>query len=238
VLAGDTYGQKTNTQVYLKDSTILKGRIIVDNNFYVRLVKPSEDTIQVGYKLIRSVGKQPNNYQNRSEKIIKTNGIAISVMGNLIYSEETKISYNTQVILTKIIKNGTANFGVAIGYDKFNFTTNFLRLESKFLSSAVYARYYLSKKTTRSLIDGKLGYAWALDSIDEGGFTHEYNGEIASAFGVGFHLPSRRTTSLIIRSGVNYIRTSGEIAFNFGNENKTVYNRRFIHPYIGIALEF
>lgn len=238
-LSGQTYGQKNITKIYLKDGKILEGRVIVDNDRYVELIKLSNDTIQVGYKLISSVGKPPKIYKVKRDKIIKKSGIAITAIGNNLYDFElSQEFFSPQLTISKRIHQGKFNLGIALGYDQFDFISNFTSLEGDFLSTAIYGRYYLNQRKTRFLIDGKIGYAFKFGEMEPAGFTHEYNGEMVSALGMGIHLPSSQKISLLIRAGVNHLKTSGVFTFNFRGGNSTAYSRKLIHPYIGLALEF
>lgn len=239
LLAEHTYGQNDITKIYLKDGSILEGYVIADNDRYVELIKLSNDTIQVGYKHISSVGKAPKNYKVKRDNILKKSGIAITAIGNIMHDFGLSQDFiSPELTISKRLNQGKYNIGIALAYNPYTFISNFQSLESNFLSAAAYGRYYLTQKKVRILVDGKIGYSYALEEMGESRLIHDYNGEIVSALGMGVHIPSSWKISMLIRAGVNHLKTTGVYSFSTNGNNSTAYSRKLIHPYVGIALEF
>jgi len=235
-----SFGQSESKKLYLKDGSVIEGNILEDTDYYVKIISQYNDTLKIGYKLISRIGKPNKTKPPRREKIIKAKGIGIVGMGSYLIANDNSEDqmFTTQIAVIKRILNGRGNIGLAMAYDRITFTSNFNILESKYLSPALYGRYYLNMAKTRHFVDGKMGYSWALSSTDQNGFLHEYDGEINASLGLGVHIPSSINVSFLIRTGVQYLRSNGEFTFTRGNPNGTVYNRRFIHPYVGVAMEF
>lgn len=231
------------TKVYLKDGSIMIGHILEDNDYFVRLALPAVDTLEIGYKLIASIGQAPSNQKLiRVKKPIVTprEGIFINLNSKLNTGiRGSNNSLSPEIIIGHRLNKGKYNIGMVAEFKFFEFFTNFTSAENKFISTSLYGRLYWDYKKQRKWFgDGKIGYAWPTTTVERFQYRHVYDGGLNGSLALGYHIPSRRRLSTILKVGVDYQKANGLIHTQFNGDIMTSYRQQYINGYLGLGIEF
>lgn len=230
--------EKTTRKLELKDGSVLVGEVIEDNDFHVKIVIETGDTLTVGYKNIGRQGKSRS--QKKAERTYPDNNyfFNIGLYGQLGESSSSEVAAHVGKRM-----NSRLNLGLNFTYlERSDFITN-LFVRQNLLNIGAYTRYYLTDKKPKIFVDGTLGYGFDLSQnngdffpISEG----EQKGGIMGRATVGIHLASRKKLTWLINFGVEINKVSGDVSgFDpFGGQVRTVYNKEYTSPILGFMLEF
>ncbi len=227
------------SEVHLKDGSVLKGQIIEDSDYYIRIYIPTLDTIQIGYKNIDYIGAPPKRAfagKNRDRIVIKDKGWMMVVSNGYNYLRESdKWQYAPEFIIGNRLGK-KINVGLSLGYTKFQYLSTVAGATNKIVALSGYGRYYFLKKK-RVFVDGQVGYGFALAEESNEGYLHQYKGGLHTKAGIGYHFHTNSDIAFLLRAGMGYQRVSGDIDMRWGNLFVR-YTKKYIYPGLSLALEF
>ena len=236
---GILHGQQSKAKqekVYLKDGSILKGQILEDNEFFIKILINTGDTLEIGYKNII-----PAEQYQRSEQIMAPfyhdtgNFWNVVLKGQFIEDGggELTIQYG---------KRWSSSFSAALGlgYLTRNENVQAYSFNSSYIHISPYARYYVKKEIPRLFFSASAGYALSVAGDGISFLDEEHSGGLTAHLSTGIHFASRNNLKWLIEAGVNYLNTSGSFSENnpWIGEIITSYSNKYLAPQLGIILEF
>jgi len=229
--------------VYLKDGSILKGIIVEDNDYFLKLLIETGDTLKIGYKNIISEQVQIQNKRIfKNELSFNTDRAFFKAGLRLATSEHTK--YDIEGIIGLRL-NQKWQGGLKLTFMSKDDVIGVQYIQPNFLSIGLYGRYNIIKGRPKMFLEGDVGYAMDVgsDRNFEGFGSFEYGGGFQASTSLGVHFATRSKLSWGLKVGVSYTRTTGDITTpDFSNQLRTtirtVYFKNFIDPYFGFFLEF
>ena len=227
--------------IYLHDGSVVRGKIVEDNDFFIRTVVQTGDTLTIGYKYIdqsKESKKSTFHVASPRPKTFRTEGSFFLVTIGASDGQGIHSSLNSSLTVGKRL-SGRLNLGGGVGYDINEFTIGYNYLRGHFFHIHGFARYYLNKSKTRWYLSNQLGYSFAQSHQQYQVFDHDIEGGIFLSGGVGVHFSSRQKFRFIVEPFVLYQQSSGYIAFDsFNDVVETNYRKQFLNFGIRVGIEF
>lgn len=225
-------------KIHLKDGSILVGYVIEDNDYHVKLVMETGDTLTVGYKNIVTESEiRVARKKTRVRPVHKYDGVFVTAGYQRFLMNDQP--HTASFIAGKRI-NCQTNVGIELGYRWHQEFIGGAFIEPQYATAAIYARrYILDVGIPRIFIDGSVGYAVPTNSIDGFIVNFDYDGGILASLSGGAHIALRGPLSFVIKGGVTYSQTSGLIiSEGGGNTFRTNYSKDYLVPFVNVGLEF
>ena len=248
-------GQELESRkVHLLDGSVLVGQVIEDNDYFIRIVIFSGDTLKIGYKYINtsaSAQRITNDLPNSDNPYRWTNRRKTFLASGLMYGGNLRLGFsndNSPEIQGFLGKRWSSrwNAGFGFSYTHRCFQVGDFFENIGFVTPSFFARYYLSSsEKPRWFVSTDLGYAISTNKDYEWEFYQESSeGGVYGRLGVGIHFPSKREMRWLLDFGLSYQQSSGSMGFEsdpFGSGNTPVriaYNKTHLVPHIGVGIEF
>ena len=228
---------QTKSTIYLKDGSVLKGEIIEDTEYFIKIIIETGDTLQVGYRNIVNEPVHQKIIVERRPKFFKTEGYfgSIGISSHLNNSEGFTFSGQFGKRLTPKF-----NLGLGVNFNRRTDVIGNFWIEPEYLEVGPFARYYLTDANPRLFASAQVGYAFSVNSVDFGQWANVYDNSPIGNLNIGIHLSSRQGVKALFKAGVSYQQVNGRIAFFDGisGEIETIFKKRFITPTLGAMIEF
>ena len=234
-LSAQEAGKKS--QVELKDGSLLKGTIIEDTDYHIKLVIETGDTLTIGYKNIAGIN-QNRMRSNRPKATHDYDGLFVGVGFNQYIHNDAPFGFSLTV--GKRLSKKTS-VGVEARWRRHDEFVGAIYVTPDYGYLGAYMRQYLLEKRQRFFADATLGYTIGTNSGTECcTIRSDYKGGVQAALGGGVQFATTSPLSLIVKGGVTYSHTSGEIA-SIDIPDQTfisTYSKKYLIPYVGVGIEF
>ncbi len=242
LLAGQPLqGQKKRGQketIHLKDGSVLRGRVIEDNEYFIRMIIETGDTLQIGYKNIVDEAVSSSKRRDEQPRTYLDQGwfYDIGLRGEL------KDNFRG-AIYGRIGHRLSPRWylGLELGFLSREEDVNFTIFETTYAHLNPYVRYYLNQGKPRFFVYGSAGYSFGISSTELDQFNFEdHDGKLIAFAGGGLHFGGRKKVRWIINIGASYHAVSGEMINRdpWVGEVITNYSREYITPTVGVTVEF
>ena len=230
------------TQVHLKDGSILVGEIIEDTDYYIRLVTSSLDTMEIGYKHILGLGNEfqtNRKYKVKPPFILKDSGFfANASVGATDQNQGESGGFRASLVVGKRMSN-RLNLGIEIGQSNHIFSSSVAYAESSFLILGFNAKHFFAAKRHRWFVDGSMGYGISTGRENFFQQFHEYSGGVNSQVSIGRQWSLSNTMGLFFKAGVGYQHATGDIIQTWDSNPVAVsYRKEYLYPSFLIGIEF
>lgn len=222
--------------IFLKDGSVIKGQVIEDNEYFIKLLMNTGDTIQVGYKNIITEIESSNRNED-VERIYrdKKSFWNLNLRGQFIDGGAGELLAHIGVRL-----NRRWNVAMGLGVLERSEEVNFNIFSPSYLHLSPYVRYYWTLGKPRIYMSGSAGYSL---SITENSFlflSESHKGGFIANTSMGIHFAGRSNLRWLVDIGVSYQDTSGEFVQSdpWVGEFTTLYSNQYFTPTLGITLEF
>ena len=227
--------------IQLKDGSIIKGSIIDDTDYHIRMVISTGDTLTIGYKYIHTQGDASALYPARLRQF--PDGpyfYIIQGSGNFLIEPNYDVSAAWG---KRISKRWQA--GLEMSYLNLESIEHTLYHREGFLGFGVYSRYIISTGAPRLFTDMSLGYGMGVTRSyifdDDPGFSEDYSGSVIYAKpAVGWHFAADGSWSFLLKIGVRISYLDGE--YSYGGDRSfpvtTVYDKWSLAPMLSVGFEF
>ena len=234
-LAQDT---STLHTVRLTDGSVLKGKIVEDTDYYIKIVIATGDTIQVGYKNILQSGYQAQKPKRpKREKIHTNQGIYGALSLGVTHFETTNLEIEG---IGGYRINETYQIGLYSHFLNYNTNIGGFFVDPRYLSLGLYGRYNINQSDPRLFASGAVGVGIPTNSVNFGTYIEEYETAIFSRADVGIQFASRTSFSVHIKLGLIYLVNNGYVLSQVTPTDfvEVDYRKRFIKPAISFGVVF
>lgn len=229
--------QPKKSQVELKDGSLLKGMIIEDTDYHIKLIIETGDTLTIGYKNILGT-QQKRQRANRRSATHNYDGLFIGGGFNQYIHHDSPFGFS--LIVGKHLNKKTS-IGVEARFRLHEEFVGATYIAPNYAYGGAYLRQYFINEKLRFFADASLGYTIGTNSGTECcTISRDYNGGVQAAIGGGLQIATISPLSLVLKGGLTYSRTSGTSA-SFDNSNQTfesVYSKEYFIPYVSFGIEF
>lgn len=240
--AQDSTGTKT---VYLKDGSVIKGQLVEDNDYYVKLLISTGDTLTIGYKNIveKRLRLMPASgnaiFKSLGPKYHKTDGYFAA--GSFGVSHFLTTNINLELIGGKRLSD-RINLGATVNILNYNTRVGNFFIDPHYISFGGFGRYYLTTDSDKAkyFVSGSVAFAIPTNSEDFQTYREDYNNAIHARLDGGIHFASRRKVRVFLKAGIIFLKSTGSV-FSMFSPNDTInidYERTFIEPVISFGVEF
>lgn len=235
--------------IYLKDGSIIKGEILENSDYLVRVIITSNDTLTIGYKHILSVGQVFNTYSHRAKSMRKekthlNSGAFIGLSTGVTLHTDSESGFQAGLNFGKRLGD-KVYLGGSIDYNTYVKSFQFIYLSHKFASLSAYGRYYFLNKKSKYYAAARLGYSNAINDQFNRDFNEsyfdEYEGGLTSELSIGVHFPSSEKFRFLAEFSISHQQTNGMYGALDWSTNLPVrasYDINYVRPGITIGIEF
>jgi len=231
-------GDIKKSTVELKDGSLLKGYIIKDADDHIRLIIETGDTLTIGYKNINNINSQSfgDVYNRKAEH--KYDGMFYGLEYSQYIHEDAPFGFS---LLVGKRLNRRTSLGVNVRLRRHKERVGVTFIDPYFVYGGAYLRRYISEAKVRLFTDATLGYTVSTNSgIQCCTIDRDYKGGVQVSIGGGIQIANDSPLSLIVKTGLTYSRTSGEINSidNIDQTFESSYNKQYYIPYLSVGIEF
>lgn len=225
------------SQVELKDGSLLKGMIIEDTDYHIKLIIETGDTLTIGYKNIAGIN-QKRMRPNRPKATHDYDGLFVGVGFNQYIHNDAPFGFS--ITVGKRLSKNTS-VGVEARWRRHEEFVGAIYVTPDYGYGGAYLRQYLFEKKARFFADATLGYTIGTNSgVECCTIRSDYKGGVQAALGGGVQFATTSPLSLIVKGGVTFSQTSGDIA-SIDIPDQTfvsTYSKKYLIPYVGVGIEF
>ncbi len=229
--------QSKKSRVELKDGSLLNGVIIEDTDYHIILVIETRDTLTIGYKNIAGID-QNRQWHQRTKAEHDYDGLFVELSLNQYIHNDAP--FDLSVTVGKRLNKKTS-IGVQARFRRHDEFVGAIYITPDFGYGGAYLRQYWLEKKARFFTDATLGYSVSTNSGTQCcTIRSDYNGGVQASLGGGVQFATNGPLSLIVKGGVTYSETSGEIVTidNPVTTFESTYSKEYLIPHVGFGIEF
>ena len=229
--------QIKKSQVELKDGSLLKGVIIEDTDYHIMLVIETGDTLTIGYKNVAGIN-QKRMRPKRAKATHDYDGLFVGIGFNQYIHNDAP--FGLSLTVGKRLNKKTS-LGVEARFRRHEEFVGAIYVTPDYGYAGVYLRQYLLEKKARFFTDATLGYTIGTNSGTVCcTIRSDYKGGVQGSLGGGVQFATASPLSIIVKGGVTYSHTSGEIAtIDIPDQTfESTYTKKYLIPYVIVGVEF
>lgn len=234
--------------LYLKDGSIIKGEIVEDSDYRVRMVIASGDTLTIGYKFVHSIGRANQDKavtkKHNTPAVHLDNGRIVALSLGPTFSQSQDAGFQISLDAGQRLNN-KLHIGGGLAYHSFMKGFQFIYVEHDFLSAHGYGRYYFNDAQIKYFVQAKIGYGVAVSDRFSRDFNteyyDEYSGGLTSQLSFGTHFASREKFRFFAEFNLSYQKVTGSYgAFDWVTNLPITssYDINYLRPGIKAGIEF
>ena len=223
--------------VKLKDGSVLIGEVVEDNDYFIKIVIETGDTLQIGYKNIIEEGGTVYFKKEKPPKYFKEGGLFAGFGMSYFLTEGGNYQF-TGFLGKRIHPNWNLGFSMRFTRREDYIGVNYI--DPHYFELSPFARYYITQTNPRVYVSGSVGYAISTNSESFQGFVREFRNGVVADANIGLHLSSRYKMRFLFQAGLNYQDTEGRIQIfqPVVGEITTAFTKQYYTPTFGILVEF
>lgn len=223
--------------IHLNDGSVLSGEVIEDNEFLVKIVIETGDTLTIGYKFIDQSGRMRKK-KATGPVTYKDNAAFLALGYKQLFDFQHTYELN---IIGGYSLSPKWNIGLELGFMRRPDVIINTYIEPQFLNIGGHIRYNLRVQNPRIFLGGQFGYGIVTNDVPSfGSMRSHIDGGIQGSAITGIHLASRGYARWLFFGGVNFSDSEGAISTfdQFNGEVFIEYSKTYISPLLGVMLEF